>query len=126
MSSLSLNNKLIISIVLIVLSVIFGIIIHKGGKPYHNLYFTFHKLLSVGMIVFAALIFVGFFKQHQINSGNWVLIGLSILSAAALLVSGALMSLDKYHVPMLLVHRISTGLFLIGISGLFYTAFKIS
>jgi len=85
----NLTVKLIISSLLLVLLFIAGVILHRSGKPYPALLFNVHKLSAVAIM---ALLFV---------------------SALKLLISGGMLSLDKLHASMNIIHRWTTGLFLV-------------
>ena len=109
----NLTVKLIISSLLLVLLFIAGVILHRSGKPYPALLFNVHKLSAVAIM---ALLFVSALKQLRQDDPGWILyltLGVMALAALGLLISGGMLSLDKLHASMNIIHRWTTGLFLV-------------
>ena len=109
----NLTVKLIISSLLLVLLFIAGVILHRSGKPYPTLLFNIHKLSAVAIM---ALLFVSALKLLRQADPGWILyltLGVMALAALGLLISGGMLSLDKLHTSMNIIHRWTTGLFLV-------------
>ncbi|MBN1820132.1 MAG: hypothetical protein JXR31_11210 [Prolixibacteraceae bacterium] len=125
-----LNNeysvKIIFSSAAIILIILTGYVLHRLGKPYNQILFTFHKLLTVGLIIYAGIFIAGFLKQIHPGFLSYLFLSFSVIAALGLLMSGAFLSLEKYPLFMLQVHRYMSVFFLICITGLFYSIFKYS
>jgi hypothetical protein len=122
----TLTSKLVSAGLLLVLLIAAGIFLHKSGKPYQPLVFGVHKIFTIAMIVILTFAFIQVFKGTYSGSSRWVVPGSMILALAGLLFSGAMMSLDRYPLIMLVVHRVFTVLFLAGFSYLGYLVFTIA
>jgi len=116
--------KIIISSILLFLLIAAGIYIHRTGKPYHTLIFGIHKLFSVALIVILSLVFNHYLKGIDPGVFHYLLPGVMILALACLLISGGMMSLDRNQQPMLVIHRVFTGVFLVGFLPFVYMIFK--
>ena len=114
-------SGIIINAVLILLTVVFGRMVHNAGKPYNTVLFAFHKIIAIGFIVYMILIIIPHTDILDILGSLKYSIIASAIFAIILLVSGALMALDKLAVKMLIIHRLSTIFFLISVSFLFYS-----
>ena len=126
MMQTGLPLKVFINSAIILVSIIMGFVLHKSGKPYSNIVFNIHKLLTVGFVIYVAKIIISYSKVHEFKTVLIVLISLSVPSIIALMMSGGFMSLNKLDKIMLTVHRISAAIFLLSISGLFYTIIHIN
>ena len=113
--------KLAVNLALVIITIVFGIIMHKSGKPYSALIFTVHKLATVAFVVYTSLVISHIIKHYNEGVLFWVLLVLALLLLIVLLVSGALVSLDKNSATMAFIHTASTWLFLADIIGLFIT-----
>jgi len=122
--SSTITFKIIISSILLVLLIAAGIYIHRTGKPYHTLVFGIHKLFSVALIVILSLVFNHFLKGSDPGFFHYFLPGMMILALTCLLISGGMMSLDRNQQPMLVIHRVSTAVFLVGFLPFIYMIFK--
>jgi len=121
----NLIPKTIINISLILITLIVGIILHKLGKPYNNFVFAIHKLTTVAFVVLVIKMIIPYLKVNELNFFIIILIALATISVLGLIVSGGAMSLNKSHDLMLTIHKVSTLVFLLIISGLFYTFYRI-
>jgi hypothetical protein len=110
---MGIEMKLLVNAVLVVLTLLAGIFIHKTGKPYNKLIFTIHKFATIGFVVFSSIILFNHVKISELGIYTSTFIILSVVSILALFVSGALLSLDKFYDRMLLIHRASTFTFII-------------
>ena len=124
MSQIHLTTNIIINIVMVLITVIAGFTLHQTGKPYNNFYFAVHKLLTVGFAVFMTRIIVNLLKEDQFETLHYLFLVLAILSILALIFSGGMMSLNKMQEVMVQIHRYSTILFIICISGVLYTIYQ--
>ena len=112
--------KIIGNLALVLITIVMGLILHKSGKPYNTIIFSIHKLATIAFLIFIVVIVV---NHIRINGSDGIFITFliaSIISVFALMISGGLMSLDRMQGIMMIVHWISTFIFLICISGLFY------
>ena len=114
------SGKLIISLVLLILIIIVGIVLHKTGKPYNTLLFNLHKLASVALVVIIVLLSVKYFKEIDAGLLFYIILGFSSVSFIVLFISGAMMSLDRMHEIMRIIHIISTILEIISFSLIIY------
>jgi len=109
----TITFKLIISSLLLVLLFIAGIVLHRAGKPYPGLLFNVHKLSAVAMLVLLAISMVQLYRQTDPGLIFYLTLGIMALAALGLLVSGGMLSLDKLHRSMQIIHRWATGLLLV-------------
>lgn len=124
MEHLDIKTRAVISILLMIASVVFGVLLHKAGKPYNSFYFTLHKLLSLAFLIFVTITCTLAFRQSAFVLFHWLCVVFLGLSVLALLLSGAMMSLDKLNDMMLVVHRIASGICLISTVLLLYGIFR--
>jgi hypothetical protein len=112
--------KIAITAALILLTIIFGLFLHKTGKPYSTALLTVHKLLTVGFAVFITLMVVQVFKVSATDALFTGMMVCSAVSLVLLLASGGLLSVDKWHDMMLCVHRIATIVFVVSVAMMMY------
>jgi hypothetical protein len=117
---MGIGLKVSINMVLIVVTIVLGFILHRSGKPYNNLLFTFHKLVTLGFIIFIAFILAEYSNANGLSNLLLTFLLLAVLSTIALFVSGTMLSLEKKLEAMLQVHRISTVGFLVCASVIFF------
>ena len=120
-TDMGIEMKLLVNAILVVLTVLAGIFIHKTGKPYNKLIFSIHKLTTIGFVVFSSIMIFNHVNLNEIGIYISTFIILSVISILALFVSGALLSLDKFYDRMLLIHRASTFTFIIFFSVTIYS-----
>jgi len=108
MEQLSSGMKVALFATLLIATILFGLIISRGGRPYNTAFFTFHKLIAIGGLVFMILLLKGFFKVSGFDTLMLTLIIAGGLAFAGILVSGALLSLDKAVAAMVWLHKGST------------------
>jgi hypothetical protein len=113
--------KVIINSAMIIVTLAMGFVLHRSGKPYSNIVFNIHKILTLGFVIWITKIIVSYLKVHELNTVFLILISLSVLSIITLMASSGFMNLNKLDNIMHIVHRISAAIFLLSISGLFYT-----
>lgn len=112
---------LLINAILVVLTVLAGIFIHKTGKPYNKLIFSIHKFATIGFVVFSSIMLLNHAKVNELGMYTSTFVVLAFVSILALFISGAMLSLDKFYDRMLLIHRASTFTFIIFFSVSIYS-----
>ena len=122
----TITLKLIGSSLLFVLLFIAGIVLHRAGKPYPSLLFNVHKLSAVAMLVLLAISMVQLYRQTDPGLIFYLTLGFMALAALGLLISGGMLSLDKLHASMNIIHRWTTGLFLVSYILLIYLSISIT
>jgi hypothetical protein len=113
-------TKVIINIALILITMIMGFILHRTGRPYNSALLTIHKLATIGFVIFISFILVSYIGACGLSVSLAAFLILAVISTIALLVSGGMLSLDKMHVIMLLIHRISAAGFVVSIAAVLY------
>lgn len=108
-------SRIIISAILLLLIFVMGAVLFKSGKPYNMVAFNIHKLASLAFVVYFSYTIYSVLVSVQGSLSIYVSIALFIISVIALFVSGALVSQEKFNEVMLLIHRISTGTFIISL-----------
>ncbi|MBN1180727.1 MAG: hypothetical protein JXB49_00470 [Bacteroidales bacterium] len=117
--------KLIIIVALVLITILVGFFLHKTGKPYGNFPFTIHKLTTVAFVVYASIIFTNLVKHYEVSMAFIALLIIAIVVMLVLLVTGALMSLDRMLTSMQWVHKISTLLFIADMGGIIFMIMKV-
>lgn len=115
------TSRILTSSILTVILVIAGIWIHRTGKPYPVLIFGIHKVLTVVMIIILFAVVKRFLGNADPALYLYLLTGTITLCLTGLLISGSMMSLDKLQEPMLLLHRVSTAVFLLSYPAFIYS-----
>jgi hypothetical protein len=118
---MGLEAKFVIPGVLFILTLVFGFWLSRSGKPYHTLIFNIHKLIALAAVVVTAM---QSFDALKIGETQPILIVLLIVigvCAAALFVTGALMSAHKATGrATLTIHRIVPLLAVLAALGALY------
>jgi hypothetical protein len=118
---MGLAAKFVIPGVLFILTLVFGFWLSRSGKPYHTLIFNIHKLIALAAVVVTAM---QSFDALKIGETQPILIVLLIVigvCAAALFVTGALMSAHKATGrATLTIHRIAPLLAVLAALGALY------
>jgi hypothetical protein len=106
---------------LFLLTLGFGFWLSHLGKPYNSLLFNIHKLIALAAVVVAAIQAFNALKSVEAQP---ILIALLIaigLCAAALFVTGALMSTNKpAYDALLTIHRVAPPLAVVAALGALY------
>jgi len=121
-------GKIIIIGILSLISIITGFILHNLGRPLNTLIFTIHKLSAVAIVILMGMIIFNFLKIYGIGSIILFISILVTLSLVVLLVSGALLSINKFSnsVPtLLIIHNIATVVVVISIIVLVYFLLRV-
>ncbi len=108
---IAVESKVILSGLLLLLSIIFGIWLSHAGKPLNQFIFTIHKLLALASVIFAGIIIFNIYKNLQINAMDITLIVFIIIFFLALFITGVFLSFEK-PLPgiVLLIHKIGSVL----------------
>lgn len=117
------TTKIITSSVLILLTIILGILLHKAGKPYNTALFTIHKLAAVSFVVLLVIVLSNSMKLFGFQFSSGLLLITAALAIIALFLSGAMMSIGKMHETMFIIHRASTLVFVVCIAWILYKVF---
>jgi hypothetical protein len=104
----TIDSQILITGLLFVFTVGFGVWLSRAGKPYNSLLFNVHKLVALGAVISAAVTLYPLRTGVDVTAlalGAIVLTGLLILG---LFISGALLRIGKPdHVAILMVHRVA-------------------
>ena len=92
---MSIEQKIVGSCFLFVLTVGTGIWLSSLGKPYNTVVFTFHKLISLAAIILITILIYNLFMNAEIKTLILPLITVSGLSVSALFISGILLSIGR-------------------------------
>jgi hypothetical protein len=120
MLEIAIVSKIFISLALLSSTIILGVILHKLGKPYNQILFNLHKLISLGLVIYLFLTIYNIFTNNELNMVIYIFVSIALLSVVALFVSGAFFSQDKLNDLMLRIHSISTGIFVFCLAFLLY------
>ncbi len=105
---ITMEPQILVTGLLFVATLAFGLWLSHAGKPYNSALFNIHKLVALGAVVSAAISIDHLRAGVDITAlalGIIVLTGLFILG---LFISGALLSIGKPdHVAILIVHRVA-------------------
>ena len=115
-----MSAKILVHARLLVIILVFGVYLHRMGRPYHPLWFNIHKLAALGLVVYATWVVIPLAKAQDLGGLFVGLIILAVVSAIALFVSGGLMNADKLHDSMVRIHRVANYGFIAGLAGVFY------
>jgi|LSQX01.3.fsa_nt_gb hypothetical protein len=115
-----MNIQILVNALLLGIILVFGIYLHRMGRPYHPLWFNLHKLAALGLVVYATLMVIPLARAQGLEGLFLGLVILAVVSAIVLFVSGGLMSADKMHKAMVQVHRVANYAFIAGLAGIFY------
>jgi hypothetical protein len=114
-------TKFITSGILLLLTLAFGFWLSSSGKPYNGLLFNIHKLIALGLVILSSIQIYRVLRVDEIQPLLILIIVLAVLCAAALFVSGALLSSGTpFESPMLTIHRIAPVLLTISLAVLIY------
>lgn len=105
---MTIVQKVIASVLLILLTISTGFLLNHYGKPYHSLIFNIHKLISLVFVIFTALFVINLLKGMKPEVLIIIMIILAILSVIVLFVSGAFMSIGKLSFSLTkLLHNVA-------------------
>jgi len=89
---MSMEQKIIGSGILFLLTIVAGFWLSNAGKPYNTAIFTVHKLIALTAVILTGIVILNLQKSVRLEIGIILLITTAILSVLALFVSGALLS----------------------------------
>jgi hypothetical protein len=114
-------SKFIVTWVLFLLTLAFGVWVSQAGKPYNGILFNIHKLVALATVVVAVIQLVGALKGAASPALLVVMLILAGLSVVALFASGALMSAGKLdYATMLTIHRIAPPMLAVALALVIY------
>ncbi len=90
-----MNNKIIITSLLLVGMILTGFIVSRSGKPYGTLLLTLHKLVSLGALIFLVVTVNQAIRITTVNPITLVVIILSAVLFIALFATGGIVSAMK-------------------------------
>jgi len=120
---MGINLTLAISIVLVLITIALGLMLHKSGMPYNKVWLALHKFATIGLIVFMSVILINVSRNSGVEALPIITVILSVISVLLLMGSGALLSLDKWHISMLWIHRFATLALIISLGIIYYSIF---
>jgi len=118
---MEINLILAINIILVLIIIALGLMLHKSGMPYNKVWLALHKFATIGLIVFISVILINVSRNSGIDMIPIISVIVSVISVVLLMGSGALLSLDKWHISMLWIHRFATLSFIISLGIIFYS-----
>lgn len=103
-------NKFLPAVGLLLVVFIFGFWLRFSGKPYDNALFNIHKLSALAAVVITIRYLRVFLKFVDLRAALLASLTLAALSVMTLFVSGAIMSIGKPAVQlMMVVHPVGVG-----------------
>ncbi len=99
-------SHFLLPIILLALTLGFGLWVSLAGRPYKSLLFNIHKLAALGAVVFFVIRIVPQLRAFPFQPLQSALLGLAALCVLALFATGAVMSIGtKKHAAVLTIHR---------------------
>lgn len=99
-----LQSKALITSFCFLLVILTGFWLSRSGKPYPVVVFTFHKLITMGTIVYLGILLYPISRSTPLQGGQVAAIAIIVVCFLALLTTGGLLSMDK--VLPAIVHRL--------------------
>ncbi len=117
--------QLIISGITFIFILISGIWLSKLGKPYGTVLFTIHKLIAIFFIVYIFILSKKIFKTTELNLVMWICMVVAALSVVIIITIGGILSnQEEVKTSLAVVHKISSALLLLSLTGWFFIALK--
>lgn len=117
--------QLIISGIIFIFILISGIWLSNLGKPYGTILFTIHKLIALAFIVYVFIISKKLFKTLELNLALWIFIVGAAISVILIIVTGGILSNNEdVKNSLVIVHKISSVVLLLSLTGWFFMALK--
>ena len=88
-------SALLITIIAYAIIFISGYWMNHMGRPYNRIIFSFHKLLTLGVLVYLILVFRTAQDLQPFNLQEWILAALGISAYIVALVSGGVLNLPR-------------------------------
>src|SRR6056297_430336 len=117
--------QLIINAILFIFILISGIWLSKLGKPYGTVLFTIHKLIALAFIVYVFILSNKLFKITEFNPVIWIFMFAAALSVVLIFTTGGILSNhEEVKNSLVTVHKISSGVLILSLTGWFFMALK--
>lgn len=100
----AIQSKALITGLGFLLIILSGFWLSRSGKPYPVIVFTIHKLLTLGTIVYLAVMLLRASRSMPLQGAQVAAVALIAACFLIMLVTGGLLSVDK-SVPIL-IHRL--------------------
>ena len=108
-------------LLLLALTLVFGLWVSKAGKPYNGLLFNFHKLIALAAVIYFSLRFYPLVRIFGLSLLVPALLTAAGICVLGLFASGALMSAGKLdYERLLLSHRVAPVLLVLALAGAIY------
>ncbi len=91
----TLSNKLVISGLVLLFTLLTGFLLSRLGRPYNGLVFNVHKLIALAAVIYLGISINQVRGIIPLNAAVWGLVGLAGLFFLSLFVSGAILSIGK-------------------------------
>lgn len=118
---MSIDLRFIITIVIFILTLVFGFWLSNSGKPYNGVLFNIHKLLALAVVILMTISIYNLFEITNIQILHVILIFMAILGVAAMFFSGAMLSTEKLRYEVILaIHKIATVLLVLVVAAMVY------
>lgn len=115
--------KLFLAGTALVLTIVLGMILNRTGKPYHTALFTFHKLIALAGFILLLLMVIQSIRTAGAGTLMIVLVFATGIAFAGILLSGAMMSLDKQFRMMQVLHQVCTVVYFFASGGILWKIF---
>lgn len=104
----TITNKLIVTGILFLLTLISGVIVSRSGRPLSIMLVTIHKLIAIGTVVLLSVLFNQLYKT--VDGKVFIELSLTAISAIvllALIATGALLTREEMQLPeaVLIIHK---------------------
>lgn len=119
-----MNNKIMITAIPIVSTILFGLLLTRLGKPYNAIIFNVHKLIALGFVVYSGILVKNIISSEGITSLLVVAVVLLFVGVIGLFATGAMMSIGGFNDALLKNIHIITMITLVAGYGLFVVKLK--
>ncbi|QGY43074.1 hypothetical protein GM418_05185 [Maribellus comscasis] len=106
---MEIATKIFVNSGLMILAIIFGIILHKTGKPFHSETFAIHKLATLGFMILTIMLMLHFSRNDERTGLLVTLISWATASVLVIILSGKILSEGKFESIMLKLHRTASA-----------------
>ncbi len=118
-----MNNpfNLVFPAIAFILTLAFGRVLSRSGRPYNGLLFNIHKLAALAAVIVTVVQLVRVYWGADLSALSIALLALAALCVLGLFVSGALMSAGKLDYARLhAIHRIALAALVIALPAAVY------
>ncbi len=110
----TLEVRIIINVILVLVTIISGIWLSRLGRPLNTPLFTVHKIIALLTIILTVIIVYQLQKNIELSNIELTLIIVSAIFFLLAFVSGALLSFDKFAVGIIrMIHKVTPLLLVI-------------